>query len=416
MPTKILMFGWELPPYNSGGLGVACFGLAQALAKNNVNITFVLPRAFNISPQGIRVVFADRSRIAVKQIPNFFLYPYITVQSYQHIRTRIENSFYGKSLFDEVRRYALRARLLAEEEMFDVIHAHDWLSFLAGVEAKKVSGKPLVVHVHATEFDRSGGSGVNSEVYEIEREGMHCADAVIAVSNFTKNIIVNQYGVLEDKVSVVYNGIDEPENPLSCTHNSLLSLKRDGYKVVIFVGRLTLQKGPDYFLRAAKQVLEHNPKVFFVIAGAGDMERQIIAQAASLRIADKILFAGFLRGEELLQVYEAADVFVMPSVSEPFGISTLESLIHKVPVIISKQSGVSEILSHALKVDFWDTEEIAHKILAVLQYQPLQSCLGEYGYHEAKKHSWETAARRCMEVYDKLITSMQYAPISSYSY
>ena len=414
MPTKILMFGWELPPYNSGGLGVACFGIARALEQNNLAVTFVLPKAFNTSPQGINVVFADRSRVVLKQIPQFFLYPYITEQGYQDIRLCSPSLFCGKNLFDEVKRYALHARLIAQEESFDLIHAHDWLSFLAGIEAKKVSGKPLVVHVHATEFDRSGGRGANARVYEIEKEGMQKADAIIAVSNFTKNIFINHYDIPEDKVRVVHNGIDEPEKTLSCSHNPLNALKRDGYKVVIFVGRLTLQKGPDYFLKAAKRVLEYNKKVFFVIAGSGDLERQIIHQSAALGIADKVLFAGFLRGEELIHLYKAADVFVMPSVSEPFGISTLESLIHNVPVIISKQSGVSEILTHALKVDFWDTEEIAHKILAVLQYQPLKSCLGEYGYHEAKKHSWELAARRCMEIYRHLLSSMQYAPVLNY--
>lgn len=398
---KILMFGWELPPFNSGGLGVACFGLAKALSGKGVHILFVLPKPIDIHIPFFKVIFAHKGEMCVQAIESL-LQPYITSREYAVLQLGAPHARYGNALLDEVRRYALQARDIALREEFDVIHAHDWLSFLAGIEAKRVSGKPLIVHVHATEFDRTGGSHINHDVYQIERHGMHEADQVIAVSHFTKKILVDHYAVPAQKVAVVYNGIDEQEmsgahTPLSAT--TLFQFKQKGYKVVLFVGRLTLQKGADYFLKAAQVVLRYNKNVLFVVAGSGDMETQIIDQAAALGIGDKIIFTGFVRGEELTRLYCAADLFVMPSVSEPFGMTTLESLSLGTPVLVSKQSGVAETLNHALKVDFWDTDEMANKIVSVLRYPPLHTCLSQNGSYEVKRYTWEKAAEKIQDIY-----------------
>src|SRR3989344_7235851 len=283
MGLKVLMFGWEFPPYNSGGLGTACEGLASALSSENVSITFVLPKTLDISSPFVHLKFADKflPNISLTAI-NSLLKPYITSAAYGKIRD-VSAGMYGMTLLEEVKLYALRAAELALSEDFDVIHAHDWLSFPAGLAAKKVSGKPLVVHVHATDFDRTGGMGVNQEVYKIEKEGINQADAVVTVSQWTKNMIVRHYGILAEKVTVVHNGIEAGDyRPLP---DRLIKLKQAGEKIVLFVGRITLQKGPDYFVRAAKRVLEIEPKVYFIIAGSGDMEGQVLRQAATLEIA-----------------------------------------------------------------------------------------------------------------------------------
>ena len=308
---------------------------------------------------------------------------------------------YGGNLIDEVRRYGAYAGELAKRRSFDIIHAHDWLSFPAGLAAKRVSGKPLVVHVHATEFDRTGGTGVNQEVYKIEREGMHLADAIVAVSQWTKNLIVKHYGVAPEKVTVVHNGIDAGDyRPLP---DRLAALKRAGEKIVLFVGRITLQKGPDYFIRAARRVLELEPKTYFIVAGSGDMEGQTLREAAALGIADRVIFTGFVRGQELDALYQSADLYVLPSVSEPFGITPLESLVNGTPVIVSYQSGVAEVLRHALKVDFWDTEELANQIIAVLRHPALYQTLKQYGGEEVKKVTWTAAAAKCLDLYHRLL-------------
>lgn len=401
MPLRVLMFGWEFPPHNSGGLGVACQGLTQALAERDVRVTFVLPKKIDVSVDFLKLVFADVSKsIKLKSIRSL-LTPYLTSESYQALRARFGGDLYGSHLFDEVRRYAFLARDIAEEETFDIIHAHDWLSFAAGIEAKRVSGKPLVVHIHATEFDRTGGHNVNQFVYETEKRGMEEADAVVAVSNFTKNIIVRHYGIPPEKIHVVHNAVGRVSGERF--NSELGRLKADGHKIVLFVGRLTLQKGPDYFIRAARKVLDYNPKVIFIIAGSGDMERRIMEEAAWLGISDKVLFTGFLRDNELAQVYQAADLYVMPSVSEPFGITVLESVAYGTPVLISKQSGVSEVLTHALKADFWDVDEMANKILAVLEHPPLRETLAQNGSHELKKIHWGNSADRCINLYSSVL-------------
>jgi glycosyltransferase involved in cell wall biosynthesis len=308
---------------------------------------------------------------------------------------------YGLHLFDEVQRYGILARAIAKKEKFDVIHAHDWLSFSAGISAKEISGKPLIVHIHATEFDRTAGHP-NQYIYDQEKRGFNVADCIIAVSHHTKNMVVKHYGIDPEKIMVVHNGIDIAEHQAPI-EDTLKWIREAGKQLVLFVGRITIQKGPDYFVKTAKRVIEMNPDVMFVVSGSGDMEGQMIRLASDMGISDHLFFTGFIRGEELLKLYRSADLFVMPSVSEPFGITPLEALANHTPVLISKQSGVAEVLPNALKSDFWDTEDMADKILAVLREQHLRQALSENGHEDARRTTWEEAAGKCMIVYDQLV-------------
>lgn len=398
------MFGWEFPPHNSGGLGTACYGLTKALSRADVRVTFVLPKKLEgLSHEFLKIVFANIRNIKVRSVTSL-LHPYISTEQYdEHLRTAPEHEIYGLNLFDEVRRYGLQARIIAAEEPHDVIHAHDWLSFRAGIEAKRVSGKPLIVHVHATEFDRTGGHP-NQYIYEEERRGMHAADCIIAVSQHTKDMIVEHYGIPHDKVSVVHNGIDTDDHRRELPP-VLEHVRKQGQKIVLFVGRITIQKGPDYFIKVARRVLEYDPNVLFVMSGAGDMEHQIIRLAADMGLGDKVVFAGFVRGEELMKLYRAADLYVMPSISEPFGITALEALANGTPILVSKQSGVAEVLTHALKSDFWDIDDMADKILNVVGSKGLHDTLGEFGSKDVEHVTWETAAGKCEAVYNKILNS-----------
>ncbi|MCE9541313.1 glycosyltransferase family 4 protein [Candidatus Kaiserbacteria bacterium] len=401
MKTRILMFGWEFPPFNSGGLGVACQGLTRSLAERGFEVLFVMPKKFELSSPYARMIFAEDQNVTVRAIDSM-LSPYLTTKSY--LRERESGGFYGSDLFQEVERYRAIASSIAREESFDVIYAHDWLAFGAGIEAKKATGKPLIVHVHATEFDRSGGAdGVNSHVYTIERAGMEAADVVIAVSELTKNIIVEKYGIPASKVRVVYNGIDESTAPSGLPSKRMRSLKESGYKIVLFLGRITLQKGPDHFLRAAQRVLQQNPKVMFVVSGSGDMDAQMFDLAAELGISNNVTFTGFLTGADRHDMYVTADLFVMPSVSEPFGITPLESMRLGTPVIISKQSGVAEVVRHALKVDFWDIDDMADKILSVVGMPALSETMSMHAREEADKLTWADAAYKVDTILHELV-------------
>lgn len=395
------MFGWEFPPFNSGGLGVACLGLTKALSELGAEVIFVMPKKLNLQAPWTKLIFADSTELAVRVVDSA-LTAYATSRSY--IRDS-SGGVYGHNLIDEVRRYAAHGAAIAHAEDFDVIYAHDWLSFGAGIESKRATGRPLIVHVHATEFDRCGGAwGVNPEVYAIEKEGMEVADVVIAVSELTKNIIVREYGIAPEKVRVVYNGIDETTSPSSDAALPRLSkLKKSGYRLVLFLGRVTLQKGPDYFLRAAKRVLDRNPQVLFILSGSGDMESETMRLAAELGISGHVMFTGFLHGAERHEVYAAADLFVMPSVSEPFGITALEAMKLGTPVLLSKQSGVSEVVKHALKVDFWDVDEMANKILSVVGYPGLREALAENAAREAQALTWADAARKVKGIVHELV-------------
>lgn len=404
MSHKILMFGWEFPPHNSGGLGVACQGIARALVGAGHDLHFVLPRSYKLPETGINFLFADTQRDTFKVTPIFStLYsPYATSSEYKEAVSKgmIEPGPYGNTLMDEVLRYGQQAAAIAKEADPDVIHAHDWLSFPAAMAAKRATGKPFVAHVHATEYDRTGGNGVNQQVYEIERAGVQAADRVLAVSEFTRQILIKHYGVDPDKAGVAHNGIDSEEKKL--LPPVLQDIKDRGGKIVLFLGRITIQKGPDYLMEAAKKLLDIRDDTYFVIAGSGGMHDQIVEQAARMGIADRVFFPGFVRGQKIDQLYQSADLFVMPSISEPFGITPLEALMNRTPVLISKQSGVSEVLEHALTVDFWDTEKMANQMNAVLEHPALYTELSQNGNREVHRISWANTARSITATYDSL--------------
>ena len=428
---RIFMLGWEFPPFISGGLGTACYGLTRAMDQLGMEVTFVLPKMVEskyathvkLLTPGSRTSasffkFEDMKNVKFHVISSP-LQPYSTPDTYQQkieetLRHKQEilggsinsasqlfmSKDYSSNMYTEVHRYAAMAAELAENEQFDIVHAHDWMTYPAGIAVSAVSGRPLVVHVHSTEFDRSG-EHVNQMIYDIEREGMHRADKVITVSHFTRNIIISRYGVSGDKVEVVYNGVER--NGKWSMDETVIDKNE---KIVLFLGRITMQKGPEYFLQAAKKVIELMDNVKFVMAGSGDLMHRAIEMAAELGIGHKVLFTGFLHGEDVQKIYKMADLYVMPSVSEPFGIAPLEALDNDVPVIISKQSGVSEVLMHALKVDFWDVDEIANKIVAVLKYPPLQMTLRSHGNFEIRRLRWKDAATRCAKIYEEMLVTV----------
>lgn len=420
------MFGWEFPPHITGGLGTACFGLVKGLIKHGVEVIFVVPRAYgDETKQGFRLVNASDVEIDFSRLENqeywskikFMeigsnLVPYVGPEEFEKVITedsvtresRLQSIFsgrytfsgkYGVNLMEEVSRYAIVASSLAKENEYDVIHAHDWLTYPAGIAAKKISGKPLVVHVHATEYDRSG-ENVNPTVYDIERSGMAEADLVITVSNLTRQIVVERYGIDPDKVITVHNAVEPIDKP------DLENVKKHvKEKVVTFLGRVTFQKGPDYFIEAANKVLKKDPNVRFVMAGSGDLLNRMIRRVAQLHIGTKFHFTGFLAGAEVDTMFAMSDVYVMPSVSEPFGISPLEAMRSNVPVVISKQSGVAEILKHALKVDFWDIDALADAIYGLLHYDGLNRMFIRYGKEEVNNLKWDNASFKILEVYKK---------------
>jgi len=541
---RVFMLGWEFPPFISGGLGTACYGLTRALSEQQTKVTFVLPKHIDseytahvklLAPQAPSAAAGDRSPDAVsstyaidpvtqkplpsqakpgtgtdtsaavagaaseqgfehvtfKAVPSRMSSPYLTTtakpgaqpvtptrrttpptsatppETPGHDATRLGPDLsdattttteapqpnaaprpsrptpagpsqkrinmlgdgpmsgpadpdaptghtpntvggldYHGDLFAEAHRYAALCVDLAEGEDFDVIHAHDWLTFPAGLAVAAATGKPLVVHVHSTEIDRSGDHP-HARVYDIERRGMHAATRVICVSHWTKAIVEENYGIDPDSIDVIYNGI---ESPPAQTQNKAAApaapaIRQDD-KLVLYLGRITMQKGPEYFVEAAKKVLQKMDNVKFIMAGSGDKVRDIIELAAAHGIGHKVLFTGFLRGDDVPKVYEMADVFVMPSVSEPFGIAPLEAITHDTPVIVSKQSGVSEVLKHALKVDFWDTDEMANKIIAVLKHAPLSKTLSDHATIEVKQLTWADAAKKCEAVYEKAAAVM----------
>lgn len=395
------MFGWEFPPFNSGGLGVACEGLSKSLASSGVKLTFALPFKIPVSAPWCRFVFANEAtELNDKQIKELFA-------GYQSHAVTTEGVKYGLpanisgSLIERVRAYAKKAPDIARKNEHSIIHAHDWLTFPAGIAAKETSGRPLVAHIHATEFDRSGSDNVNRDIYNIELEGFRRADAIVAVSGRTKSKVVNKYGIDPNKVKVVYNGIEFNNYSTSIEHN-LNELKKNGNKIVLFVGRITLQKGPDYFVGMAEKVLSKEPNTFFVVSGSGDMEGEMIRMVAGKGLSSRFIFCGFLRGEELARIYKAADIFVMPSVSEPFGLVPLEAMIAEVPVLVSKESGVSEILSTALKSHFWDIDDMADKVISVLQHSKLKNHLSCNGKEEVKTIHWKKAAQSLISLYNSL--------------
>jgi glycogen(starch) synthase len=426
---RVLMFGWEFPPHISGGLGTACYGLTKGLKQiGGVDVLFVVPKAYGDEDQSkLSLIDAGEVTVSSRMVDykGFFrrihfievgssIIPYTTPEEYEKLMSKDEKSNrffvntafsgklafaggYGPDLFQEIANYAAIASVLGVSHNFDVIHAHDWLTYPAGIAAKMVSGKPLVIHVHATDFDRSGGS-VNPGVYDIEKRGMEIADRVIAVSNLTRNIIIEKYGIHPDKVVTVHNAVEPLEN-----RETLKREKSINDKIVTFLGRVTMQKGPEYFVEAAHLVLQKMKNVRFVMAGSGDMLKHIIHRVSALRIGDRFHFTGFLKGEDVFQMYSLSDVYVMPSVSEPFGISPLEAMQSNVPVIISRQSGVSEILEHAIKIDFWDIHAMADAIYGILQYDGLSTMLRNNVKEEVDNLKWENAALKVKEVYNSVL-------------
>jgi len=418
------MFGWEFPPYVSGGLGTACFGITKALTTLGHEIIFVVPTLKSKKdPSHVELISASEVPVPIQTITgddilngldiriiHSLLTPYLNEEQYAAFLAHREgqrqeekryrlfeiSEHYGPNLIAEVSRYGKVAGVIARDQRFDVIHAHDWMTVFAGLHAKKISGKPLVLHIHALEFDRSGDH-INQEIYDIERHGMSFADHVIAVSHYTKSVIVSRYGIHPDKITVVHNAVSRFDAG-TVYHVK----KKKGKKVVLFLGRVTFQKGPDYFVETAARVLKEIPNVKFVMAGAGDMMPRMIKRVAALGIGKNFHFTGFLKGPEIEQIFTVSDLYVMPSVSEPFGISPLEAMLYDVPVIISKQSGVSEILHHALKVDFWDVKEMANKIIAILRYPILSGEIVERSREELKNIRWESAAEKIGTVYQTL--------------
>ncbi len=461
---RVFMLGWEFPPHISGGLGTACYGMTKALDEIGVDVCFVLPTAVPVdadshvqlrSPTDLGPSFvrgggqASPARTQRRDFEHVELHrvdaalqPYAAPESFeQAVRTARQEevvvqegldglggaqptnssaaddtpaeaapppgppkgtfvagggAHYAGDLMSQIQRYARLALEVAEQETFDVVHAHDWMTYPAGLAVAAATRKPLVVHVHSTEFDRSG-ENVNQQVYDIERMGMHGATRVVCVSVLTRNIVTSRYGVDAGKCEVVYNAVELPETDLGD-----MPPIRQNEKIVLFLGRVTMQKGPEYFLRAAKKVVEKFGNVRFVMAGSGDMITQCIREAADLKLGRYVTFTGFLRGNDVARIFSMADLYVMPSVSEPFGIAPLEALSHNVPVIISKQSGVSEVLTHVLKVDFWDVDEMANKILAVLRHAPLQRTLRQHGHIELRKLSWKDSALKLERIYRTL--------------
>ena len=405
------MLGWEFPPYFAGGVGIVCHSLTRSLAKRGIGITYIMPAGpRDVHSDYMDLIVADNliadKRITVAKVGST-LTAYTSFADYQRRYERFlaqtgdsGGKLYGHNLLAEMERFAQKVALLVQEEgmQFDVIHAHDCTTFPAAMLLKKVTGKPLIVHVHITEFDKTGGQYADSRVYAIEKAGMDAADLVVAVSNLVRNRCIHQYYQRPEKVRVVYNAVDFVGKP---SLEERFRIK-DQDKVVLFLGRVTLQKGPDYFIEAAKKVLDIDPNVKFVVAGTGDMLPQLIERAASLGIGNKVIFPGFVDREQGDRLYRMADVFVMPSVSEPFGIVPLEAMYQGTPTIISKQSGVSEVLRHALKVDFWDINDLANKIIAALSYSTLHHELKQHGTYEVQGFNWDRVASEVEGLYHEL--------------
>ena len=424
------MFGWEFPPHIAGGLGTACEGIVKGLAHNGVETLFVMPSASGDEDQSATTII-NASDVAVRNVSSSLdeflnkvkflqvdssIVPYVDPEEYftaieemkKASRSETVIGFgqkfkfsgkYGANLMEEVSRYAQVGGTIAmqHKDEFDLIHAHDWLTYLAGIAAKELTGKPLVIHVHATSFDRGTDDMVDSRVYAIEKRGMEVADRVVTVSDLTRNIVINKYGIDPAKVVTVHNAVD-----FSGREN--LQVERGVKdKVVTFLGRITYQKGPEYFIEAAAKVLKRTKNVRFVMAGSGDMMTRAIRQVARLGISDRFHFTGFLRGQEVQKMFALSDVYIMPSVSEPFGISPLEAMRSNVPSIISHQSGAAEVLKYALKVDFWDVDALADDIYALLQYPALAEFANKQGFDEVNSLKWNGATAKLKKVYESLL-------------
>lgn len=402
---KVLTFGFEYPPQRNGGLGVACFGLTQELCNTEVEIIFVLPRAQQTSGNG-RFIFADTFEPRVSGVDTYTvpvrLAPYQSAHHPVYSIDEFGNRYAtGTTMLEQAHAFAARARAIAAAETFDLIHAHDWTSFLAGMAAKAVSGKPLILHTHITSFDQAAGSNVDPAIYQIEQQGFAAADMIMVVSDYTKRLITRHFDVDPAKIEVVHNGVEITEPP---QHELTLKSHTElGYKIVLYHGRITIHKGVDYFVRAAKRVLDVEPKTLFVISGSGDMQGAIMRLVGELGLSKHVIFAGALWEEERDQMYQTAHLVVMPSVSEPFGLVPLEALRNGTASLVSKQSGVTEVMPHMLKADFWDVEEIANQIVAALRYPALNQQLVLEGRSYLPFLSWRLVARKVKALYRRLL-------------
>lgn len=427
---KVLMFGWEFPPHIAGGLGTACEGIVKGLAYNGVETLFVMPSASGDEDQSATTII-NASDVAVDTVSTSIseyldkvkfihigtnMVPYVNPDEFETLveeeRKRQVKDFkinygtkykfsgkYGSNLMEEVARYAMVGGTIAlqHKDEFDVIHAHDWLTYMAGIAAKELTGKPLVVHMHATSYDRGDENHIDTRVLDIETRGMLAADRVVTVSDLTRNIVINKYHIDPAKVVTVHNAVD-----FSGREN--LSVERGVKdKVVTFLGRITFQKGPEYFIEAAAKVLKRTENVRFVMAGSGDMMNRCIRHVARLGISDRFHFTGFLRGKDVQKMFALSDVYIMPSVSEPFGISPLEAMRSNVPSIISHQSGAAEILKYAFKVDFWDVDALADDIYALLSYPALAKFAEQKGFDEVNALKWNGATAKLKTVYESVI-------------
>ena len=429
---RVLMFGWEFPPHIAGGLGTACYGIVKGLAYNGVQTLFVMPSASGDEDQSAAKII-NASDVPVESfgstVDEFLdkvkfvrigsnMIPYVDPEEFHEMveserRLQSENltkcigtkfrfsGRYGSNLMEEVAHYAMVGGTIAMEhkDEFDIIHAHDWLTYLAGIAAKELNGKPLVVHVHATSFDRGTEDQIDSRVYDIEKRGMMAADKVIAVSDLTRNIVINKYGIDPEKVVTVHNAVDFSGRENVKVERGV----RD--KVVTFLGRITFQEGPEYFIEAAAKVLKRTKGVRFVMAGSGDMMNRCIRHVAKLGISDRFHFTGFLRGAEVQKMFAMSDVYIMPSVSEPFGISPLEAMRSNVPAIISNQSGAAEVLKYAFKVDFWDVDAMADDIYALLKYPALADFAAREGYEEVNRLKWNIATAKLKNIYESVVNN-----------
>jgi glycogen synthase len=395
---KVLMLGWELPPHNSGGLGVACYQLSKALSKKGVDIEFILPYTADHSGIDFMRVNAAHPQNVEQVIKSGIAY-----DSFKYVTK--EGEVQWIDMIGQSALYEEAVGRIAEVAEFDVIHVHDWLTCRAGLRAKMISGKPLIVHIHSIEADRSGQPhGGNPIVREIEGVALLMADQIIAVSQHTKDGIVREYGIPADRIEVIHNSIDPDDlAPLDSdnAYRYLETMKGLGYRVVVNIGRLSVQKGLTNLLRAFAKVVEHTPKTFLLIVGSGEQYYELITLACELGIGDKVLFTDFQRGKNWRDAFAIGDLFVMPSVSEPFGITPLEAIGYGTPALISKQSGVSEVLRNVLKVDFWDLDEMANKITAVVQNDPLRDELHAQSYREWQRFSWDDSADKLLPIYEK---------------
>jgi len=414
------MFGWEFPPHILGGLGTASYGLIKGMARQtDMDITFVMPKPYGDEDRSfLHIIGACHTPIVWKDVSKDFvanrLSQFMEPQKYFDLRSNIYADFssryvnelgciefsgrYPDNLLEEIYNYSIVSGVIARTEQFDIIHAHDWLTYPAGIHTKTVSGKPLVIHVHATDYDRSRGN-VNPEVYRIEKDGMDYADHIITVSDLTRFTVIEKYHQDPVKVSTVHNAVE----PLSKDILAISDKRGVKDKIVTFLGRITMQKGPEYYVEAAAKVLARAKNVRFIMAGSGDMMNQMIRLAAQRNISDRFHFTGFLKGKQVYEILRSSDVYVMPSVSEPFGISPLEAMLCGVPSIISKQSGCAEILNYAIKVDYWDIDALADAIYGLITYPALHTFLQEEGRNEVNNIKWEYAGQKVRNIYNKLI-------------